>query len=64
MPVRYKDAIAGPDATFWLEAMSAKVQFSMALGAWEFTEEPPERRVLDGKWVYSIKTDVNGNFIK
>ena len=64
VPAIYKDAIAGPDAAHWLQAISAEIQSAMAVEAWDFTEKLKRQRIIDSKWVYSIKTDINGNFIK
>ena len=60
----YKDAITSLDTAYWLQAISAKIQSAIAVEAQGLTEKPKGRHIIDVKQIYSIKMDINGNFIK
>ena len=64
IPHTYKEAISGPNADMWIRAMQDEIKSAISLNAWDLVEKPDDVRPLDGKWVYSIKTDVNKKFIK
>ena len=60
-PSSYTEAIARPDAHVWHSAMDRERKSLMDMGAFEEVELPKGERTVGLKWVFDIKTDVDGN---
>lgn len=60
-PACYNEAMKSPEAKLWKEAMIEELQSHAENGTWELTEPAEKQNILDNKWVYRIKTDVNGS---
>ena len=64
IPKTYREAIASKHAAEWKEAMRDEVQGKMSFNrAWDLVDRrkvPRNRRVLRGKWVFSVKYDSDG----
>ncbi|KAJ9516321.1 hypothetical protein QJQ45_001055 [Haematococcus lacustris] len=54
------EALSGPQADSWREAMHAELASLHANGTWTLVERPPGARVLPTKWVLKIKRDATG----
>ena len=64
IPSSYEEAMAGKDKEMWLQAMIKEIKQAMALNAWDLVGIPTGVKPIDGKWVFSPKTDIKGNFIE
>jgi hypothetical protein len=54
-PKTFKEAMAGPDADKWYEAMVTEMQAHVENGTWELVELPRGRKAIGSKWVFKIK---------
>ncbi|KAJ0522562.1 putative RNA-directed DNA polymerase [Helianthus annuus] len=60
-PSTYKAAISGNESEKWLEAMGVEMQSMYDNQVWDLVELPPECRTVGSKWVFKLKTDMDGN---
>ncbi|KAJ9508260.1 hypothetical protein QJQ45_011766 [Haematococcus lacustris] len=58
------EALAGPMADMWIEAMNAELASLHANQTWCLEERPANARVLPTKWVLKVKRDAAGNIEK
>ncbi|KAJ9519966.1 hypothetical protein QJQ45_014694 [Haematococcus lacustris] len=58
------EALAGPMADLWIEAMNAELASLHANQTWCLEERSANARVLPTKWVLKVKRDVAGNIEK
>jgi hypothetical protein len=58
-PTCYNDAMMSPESRLWKEAMIEELQSHEENGTWELTELLEDKRLLDNKWVYRIKTNAD-----
>ncbi|KAJ9507929.1 hypothetical protein QJQ45_021276 [Haematococcus lacustris] len=54
------EALSGPHAEYWREAMHSELASLHANGTWTLVERPSGARVLPTKWVLKIKRDATG----
>ena len=64
LPKSYEEAINGPEADQWKEAMDAEMGQLKEMGTWEKVELPEGRQAIGCKWVFLRKRDEHGNIIK
>ena len=60
-PSSYTQAVKGPDATKWNEAMLAEYNAHLTNGTWTIVKLPPGQLVVASKWVYRIKHNADGS---
>jgi hypothetical protein len=60
-PKTFKEAMAGPDADKWYEAMVTEMQAHVKNGTWELVELPRGRKAIGSKWVFKIKRAADGS---
>jgi Reverse transcriptase (RNA-dependent DNA polymerase)/gag-polypeptide of LTR copia-type len=61
-PQTYRQAVSGPDASHWLQAMQAEAQSLISKHTWDAEVDlPPGRKAIGSKWVFKVKRDSNGN---
>jgi transposase InsO family protein len=60
-PSTYAQAIKGPDAMKWNEAMLEEYNAHLANGTWTVVKLPPGQMVVKSKWVYRIKHNADGS---
>ena len=60
-PSCYSEAMKSPEAELWKQAMIEELESHKENGTWELTELPEKQHILDNKWVYRVKTDVDGS---
>ena len=60
-PTTYKEAVTGPDAKQWEQAMTNEYNSIMENGTWELVQLPAGRKAVGCKWVYKLKRDAAGN---
>lgn len=63
-PINYREAMRSPMAAAWKEAMEKELASIKENDTWELSDLPPGRKCIGTKWVFKIKRDGNGNFIK
>ena len=63
-PKSYKEAISVPEKDKWLQAMAEELAELQSQETWQLTNLPKGRVALGGRWVYTIKTDQNGQAVR
>ncbi|CAI7896254.1 unnamed protein product [Closterium sp. NIES-53] len=59
-PTTLEEALNGPQKEEWKAAMEAEFNSLIEIGTWELVELPKGRRPISSKWVFKVKTDVDG----
>lgn len=59
-----EDAMNGPNAHIWKQAMQEEVSGLIENDTWELAEHTPDKHVIDNKFVLKWKTDENGKRIR
>lgn len=62
-PLTYEEAMAGPYAKQWSEAMDKQMKSFQTMNTWNLVERPEDMPVLTGKWVYKIKKKLDGSIL-
>lgn len=57
IPQSYEEARRSPQWPMWQEAMNKELSKMDKYRVWEVVDERPGMRLLDGRWVYSMKID-------
>src|SRR5690606_8213872 len=60
-PKSYQQAKASAEWTDWRKAMDEELQSLKDNQVWKVVPKPTNRKIVDCKWVYKVKTDANGN---
>ncbi|UYV75791.1 hypothetical protein LAZ67_13001370 [Cordylochernes scorpioides] len=60
-PSTIEEALCGPEATNWSEAIQRELQGLEEKGAWEIVPRPVNKKVIDSRWVFKRKFDSYGN---
>jgi hypothetical protein len=63
-PTSIKDALDGPNVGKWKLAIQVELQFLKANKTWEITILPKGRILISSKWVFKIKTKLDGSIDK
>ncbi|BEJ13710.1 hypothetical protein CspHIS471_0308840 [Cutaneotrichosporon sp. HIS471] len=63
-PVSVAEAMAGPDAEKWRDAMRREIEQFNNKNTWVETTLPDRRRAITAKWVFKRKRDADGNITK
>ncbi|KAE8906575.1 hypothetical protein PF007_g21338 [Phytophthora fragariae] len=63
-PQTIDEALSGPDADKWIEALEKEHGDLMRNNTWELVERPKDKKVLTGKWVLVKKRDAQGNVVR
>ena len=64
VPKSYKEAMEGPQAEQWGEAIKAEMASLLQHGTWELTKLPHGRKAVGCKWVFALKRDKAGNITR
>ncbi|MCO6516483.1 MAG: hypothetical protein J6586_08315, partial [Snodgrassella sp.] len=59
-PTSYRAAINSPQKAKWKAAMDGEIQSMHDNEVWEEVDLPPGAKVVGSKWLYKIKTDMDG----
>ena len=59
-PVTYDEALTREDSDLWVAAMEREVENLRRMGTFEEVKVDPSVAVLGGKWVYKVKTALDG----
>ena len=61
IPQTVEEALRGPYAKEWREAMHVEFRTLIAKGTWKVVPRPLNRKVVTSKWCFDLKTDENDN---
>ena len=64
IPNTFAEALAHPDKDKFMEAMRVEVNHHKAKGTWKLMIPDPNTKVIDGRWVYAVKEDAEGNIVR
>src|SRR5690606_22323231 len=59
-PKSYHQAKSSAEWKEWQKAMDEELQSLKENQVWEVVPKPANRKIVDCKWVYKVKTDANG----
>lgn len=59
-PLTYQEAVTGENAKKWNDAMQEEINSLNKHETWTLTPAPPDRKIVDCKWVYKIKRRSDG----
>ncbi|GFV90123.1 retrovirus-related Pol polyprotein from transposon TNT 1-94 [Trichonephila clavipes] len=57
IPICYKQAIRSRDASKWRDAMDKEINVMMERKVWDLVHHPENIKILENRWVYTIKYD-------
>jgi transposase InsO family protein len=60
-PQSMAEALAGPDAEQWEQAMDAEHESILKNNTWKLTSLPPDRKAIGCKWVFKVKSNADGS---
>ena len=63
-PLTYAEAMAGPLAHKWKEAVDLEMQMLNTHRTFDLTDLPPDRKAVDVKWIFKTKRDSAGKVLK
>lgn len=61
IPQTYKEAITSNRSKQWKDAMDDEVKSLEENETFSLTQLPPGKQTVGGKWVYALKSDINGS---
>lgn len=56
-----EEATTCPDNSEWMQAMEAEMKSLKANDVWELVNLPTAKKAVGSKWVYKVKTGVDGS---
>ena len=59
-PTTFREAMDGPDSDKWLGAMKEEMQFMSDNQVWDLVEPTAGVKTIGCKWVFKVKTDMDG----
>ena len=62
-PLTYEQAMAGPYAKQWKEAMDRQMNSFATMHTWDLVPRTKDMPVLSGRWVYKIKKKPDGSIL-
>jgi len=60
-PITVKEALTGKESEKWYKAMREEYDSILKNQTWELVDLPKGKKAIDCKWVFKIKTDIEGN---
>ncbi|GFT66981.1 retrovirus-related Pol polyprotein from transposon TNT 1-94 [Trichonephila clavipes] len=64
IPNCYKQAIRSRDASKWHDAMDKEINVMMERKVWDLVDQPDNIKILENRWVYTIKYDENNKIVR
>ncbi|GFV33697.1 retrovirus-related Pol polyprotein from transposon TNT 1-94 [Trichonephila clavipes] len=64
IPNCYKQAIRSRDASKWHDAMDREINVMMERKVWDLVDHPDNIKILENRWVYTIKYDENNKIVR
>ena len=62
-PANVTEALAGPEADLWLQAMNIEMDAMKANDVWQIEKRPYNTNIIKCKWIFKRKYDIDGNII-
>lgn len=63
-PNTYKEAMTSHNSQEWQKAMQYEINELQSQNTWTLSPLPQDRTPLQGRWIYKLKTDLDGNIVK
>ncbi|CAH2100381.1 unnamed protein product [Euphydryas editha] len=63
-PISYKEAMSSPEAEDWRKAMKDEFDSLISNKVWKLVDRPKQTNIVKCKWVYKLKSDASGNFLR
>ena len=63
-PQSFKEAVSGPEARLWKEAINSEVESILHIHTWEMVDLPPGCKPLGYKWIFKKKMKADGSIDK
>jgi Reverse transcriptase (RNA-dependent DNA polymerase) len=63
-PSSYTEAMQSVNQQEWLTAMDNEMSSLIENHTWNLVEKPPDRLVVENRWVYRVKTNLDGSVDK
>ena len=60
-PATYAEAMANPDSEKWQDAMKSETESMKENQVWNLIDSPNGVRIIECKWIYKKKKDIDGN---
>ncbi|GFU16577.1 retrovirus-related Pol polyprotein from transposon RE1 [Trichonephila clavipes] len=64
IPNCYKQAIRSRDASKWHDAIDKEINVMMERKVWDLVDHPDNIKILENRWVYTIKYDENNKIVR
>ncbi|GFX93371.1 retrovirus-related Pol polyprotein from transposon TNT 1-94 [Trichonephila clavipes] len=64
IPNCYKQSIRSRDASKWHDAMDKEINVMMERKVWDLVDHPDNIKILENRWVYTIKYDENNKIVR
>ncbi|GFW41333.1 retrovirus-related Pol polyprotein from transposon RE1 [Trichonephila clavipes] len=64
IPNCYKQAIRSRDASKWHDAMNKEINVMKERKVWDLLDHPDNIKILENRWVYTIKYDENNKIVR
>ncbi|GFT65130.1 retrovirus-related Pol polyprotein from transposon TNT 1-94 [Trichonephila clavipes] len=64
IPNCYKQAIRSRDASKWHDAMDKEINVMMERKVWDLVDHPDNIKILENRWVHTIKYDENNKIVR
>ncbi|GFV80192.1 retrovirus-related Pol polyprotein from transposon TNT 1-94 [Trichonephila clavipes] len=64
IPICYKQAIRSRDASKWHDAMDKEINVMKERKVWDLVDYPDNIKILENRWVYTIKYDENNKIFR
>ncbi|GFS79404.1 retrovirus-related Pol polyprotein from transposon TNT 1-94 [Trichonephila clavipes] len=64
IPNCYKQAIRSRDASKWHDAMDKEINVMMERKVWDLVDHPDNIKILENRWVYTIKYGENNKIVR
>ncbi|GFT43959.1 retrovirus-related Pol polyprotein from transposon 412 [Trichonephila clavipes] len=64
IPNCYKQAIRSRDASKWHNAMDKEINVMKERKVWDLVDHPDNIKILENRWVYTIKYDENNKIVR
>lgn len=64
VPSNFNEGMSSEDSEKWLEAMQEEMKYMQDNHVFTLVEPMAHTNLVDSRWVFSIKTDPNGNLLR